>query len=75
MGASFTQATLVSYYTIIEANKAKNKTIEYNFIKIIDETWDENLGGNNFDYAIVRKLLNLYNSKYGDNMKKIISIN
>ena len=53
MGASYTQVSLVALNSF---NKSNNKgKISYNSVKILDETWAQNLGGNNFD-----DLLSLY---------------
>lgn len=56
MGSSFTQATLVSYSSVMETKN--NKTSEVSkTIKVLGESWDINLGGKNIDYKIVRELM------------------
>lgn len=59
MGSSYTQASLVSLFSRYETDK-KNKTTEHREINVIAETWDENLGGRDFDFKLVDIMMDLY---------------
>jgi hypoxia up-regulated 1 len=59
MGASYTQVSLVSFKSVYTGTK--DNTIENQYVNTIDEAWDSNLGGRNFDYNIVRHFLEMYN--------------
>jgi len=61
MGSSYTQVSVVNFATL-KQNQANNKTIDYNSISVISETWDRNLGGRNFDYNIIRHLMELFDN-------------
>jgi hypoxia up-regulated 1 len=79
VGAAYTQASLVSFYSNYEnlqaeknsknkkeSTKSGNKIVEHQFIKIIDETWNDNAGGRNFDYNLVKYLMKEFYSKKGE---------
>jgi molecular chaperone DnaK (HSP70) len=79
VGAAYTQASLVSFYSNYEnlqaeknsknkkeSAKSGNKIVEHQFIKIIDETWNDNAGGRNFDYNLVKYLMKEFYSKKGE---------
>jgi hypoxia up-regulated 1 len=56
MGASYTQATLVSYLSNMQTKN--NKTTEVSkTLTVLGETWDSELGGNRFSYNLVRHLM------------------
>ena len=61
MGSSFTQATLVSYTSNMQTKN--NKTSEVSkVIKVLGESWEKNLGGNVFNYKIVRNLMQKFDA-------------
>ncbi len=62
MGSSYTQVSLVSFKTTEELNKATNKTFEYNTISVLGEAWDKNLGGRDFNYKVIRHMMNLFDN-------------
>lgn len=61
MGSSYTQVSLVNFNTIRQ-NQTNNKTIDYNTINVLAEAWDKNLGGRNFDYNIIKHLMDLFDN-------------
>ena len=61
MGASYTQVSLVSVHATYQGTK-KNMT-ENQYIKIIDEVYDKNLGGRNFDYKLAKLIYKKYKKK------------
>ena len=61
MGSSYTQVSLVNFKRIT-LNQTNNKTLEYNTINLLSESWDKNLGGRNFDYNIIRHLMKLFDN-------------
>ena len=61
MGASYTQVSLISVHATYQGTK-KNMT-ENQYIKIIDEVYDKNLGGRNFDYKLAKLIYKKYKKK------------
>ena len=61
MGASYTQVTLVSVRATYQGTK-KDMT-ENQYIKIVDEAYDKNLGGRNFDYKLAKLIYKKYKKK------------
>ena len=61
MGASYTQVSLVSVHATYQGTK-KNMT-ENQYIKIVDEVYDKNLGGRNFDYNLAKLIYKKYKKK------------
>ena len=61
MGASYTQISLISVYATYEGTKKDMK--ENQFIKIIDEEYDIDLGGRNFDYKLAKLIYKKYKKK------------
>ena len=61
MGASYTQVSLVSVRATYQGTK-KNMT-ENQYIKILDEVYDKNLGGRNFDYKLAKLIYKKYKKK------------
>ena len=61
MGASYTQVSLVSVHATYQGTK-KNMT-ENQYIKIVDEVYDKNLGGRNFDYKLAKLIYKKYKKK------------
>ena len=61
MGASYTQVSLVSVHATYQVTK-KNMT-ENQYIKIVDEVYDKNLGGRNFDYNLAKLIYKKYKKK------------
>ena len=61
MGASYTQVSLISVYATYEGTKKNMK--ENQFIKIIDEQYDKDLGGRNFDYKLAKLIFKKYKKK------------
>ena len=59
MGSSYTQVSLVNFNTL-SRNQSSTKTVEYNEIKVLSESWDRKLGGRNFDYNIIRHMMKLF---------------
>lgn len=59
MGSTYTQATLVSLFSRYETDK-KNKTTEYREVTVLGETWDDKLGGRDFDFKLVRMLMDIH---------------
>lgn len=56
MGASYTQATLVSFLSNMQTKN--NKTVEVSkTLNVLGETWDKELGGNGFNLNLVRHLM------------------
>ncbi|MCQ2816346.1 MAG: Hsp70 family protein [archaeon] len=60
MGASYTQASLVEYSTVMDVNNTK---VIGNNINILGESWDKKLGGRYFD----KKLINIFMNRF-DNL-------
>lgn len=58
MGDSFTQVSLVSIHSLFQGTK--KDMVEQQYIKIIDEAYDNNLGGRNFDYILAKVLYKKY---------------
>ena len=61
MGASYTQISLISVYATYEGTKKDMKENQY--IKIIDEEYDSDLGGRNFDYKLAKLIYKKYKKK------------
>jgi len=61
MGASYTQVTLISVYSTYEGTKKDMK--ENQFIKVVDEEYDIDLGGRNFDYKLAKLIYKKYQKK------------
>ena len=61
MGASYTQISLISVYATYEGTKKDMKENQY--IKIIDEEYDNDLGGRNFDYKLAKLIYKKYKKK------------
>jgi hypoxia up-regulated 1 len=61
MGASYTQISLISVYATYEGTKKDMKENQY--IKIIDEEYDIDLGGRNFDYKLAKLIYKKYKKK------------
>lgn len=59
MGSSYTQATLVTLLSKYETDK-KNVTTENREINILAETWDDKLGGRDFNKRIVDLLFEMH---------------
>jgi hypoxia up-regulated 1 len=56
MGSSYTQATLVSFLSNMQTKN--NKTVEVSkTLNVLGETWDKDLGGNGFNFNLVRHLM------------------
>ena len=69
MGASYTQVTLISVYSTYEGTKKDMK--ENQFIKIVDEEYDKDLGGRNFDYKLAKLIYKKFKKKtYNVDMTK-----
>ncbi len=64
MGASYTQVSLISIYSTYEGTRKDMKENQY--IKIIDEEYDKNLGGRNFDYKLAKLIFKKYKKKMFD---------
>ncbi len=63
MGATYTQASLVSYKNVaVPDPKNKNSTIETKEINILAETYDDHLGGRDFDFVLVKTLMNKFDN-------------
>jgi hypoxia up-regulated 1 len=56
MGGKDTEVT-IARYTAVEDDKGK----QYEHIEILAETWDEHLGGADFDQVIVNMLVDAFN--------------
>ena len=63
MGASYTQVSLISIYSTYEGTRKDMK--ENQFIKIIDEQFDKNFGGRDFDYKLAKLIFKKYKKKSG----------
>ena len=61
MGASYTQVSLVSVHATYQGTK--KEMVENQFIKIVDEVYDKNLGGRNFDYKLTKLIYKKYKKK------------
>ena len=61
MGASYTQVSLVSVHATYQGTK--NIMTENQYIKIVDEVYDKNLGGRNFDYNLAKLIYKKYKKK------------
>ena len=61
MGASFTQVSLFSIRSTYEGSK--NDMTENQYIKVIDEEINENLGGRNFDYNLAKLIYKKFMKK------------
>ena len=61
MGASYTQVSLVSVHATYQGTK--KEMVENQFIKIVDEVYDKNLGGRNFDYKLAKLIYKKYKKK------------
>ena len=74
MGASYTQVTLVSVRATYQGTK-KDMT-ENQYIKIVDEAYDKNLGGRNFDYKLAKLIYKKYKKKVYNivNIKKFYQL-
>ena len=69
MGASYTQISLISVYATYEGTKKDMKENQY--IKILDEEYDMDLGGRNFDYKLAKLIYKKYKKKtYGVDLTK-----
>ena len=55
MGNSYTQTSLVQFFT--EEVLQNNKNVTITSLKVIAETWDKELGGRNFNYNLIRYLM------------------
>jgi molecular chaperone DnaK (HSP70) len=65
IGSSNLQASLVSYETIFE--EKNKKTVEVGkAIKVLGEAWEKNLGGNAFNYKIIRDLMEKFDKTRKD---------
>jgi len=61
MGSSYTQATLVSYFSTFETKM--NKTTELKRkINVLAESWDKFTGGNRINYNFIRHLMKLFDN-------------
>jgi hypoxia up-regulated 1 len=61
MGASYTQISLISVYATYAGTKKDMKENQY--IKVIDEEYDNDLGGRNFDYKLAKLIYKKYKKK------------
>ena len=61
MGASYTQISLISVYATYGGTKKDMKENQY--IKVIDEEYDNDLGGRNFDYKLAKLIYKKYKKK------------
>ena len=61
MGASFTQVSLFSIKSTYAGSKSD--MTENQYIKVIDEEFNENLGGRNFDYHLAKLIYKKYMKK------------
>ena len=61
MGASYTQVTLISVYATYAGTKKDMN--ENQFIKVVDEEYDNDLGGRNFDYKLAKLIYKKYQKK------------
>lgn len=61
MGASYTQISLISVYATYEGTKKDMKENQY--IKVLDEEYDNDLGGRNFDYKLAKLIYKKYKKK------------
>jgi hypoxia up-regulated 1 len=71
MGSSYTQATLVSFLSKFE--NRNNKTLEIaKTVKVIDETWEKDLGGNKMNYNLVRLIMDKFDNQANRKEKKSV---
>jgi hypoxia up-regulated 1 len=61
MGASYTQATLVSIQTQFETKNNKTQEVA-NVIKVLGESWDKHLGGQILNYNLIKLLMKKFDS-------------
>jgi hypoxia up-regulated 1 len=71
MGSSYTQATLVSFLSKFEVKN--NKTVEVaKTLKVVDEAWEKDLGGNRMNYNLVRLLMDKFDNQANRKDKKSV---
>jgi molecular chaperone DnaK (HSP70) len=58
MGASSTKVTIAKYRGLEDEDGKK-----YEHIEVVAESWEENLGGNNFDRVLMNMLIKKFNSQ------------
>lgn len=61
IGSTYTQASLVSFQN--QFTTVNNKTIETKHINVIAEVCDDHLGSRDFDFILVNKLIDEFDSK------------
>ena len=62
MGATSTQVSIAEYTAIEKKHLGKNVTA--GVFEVIAKTWDESLGGNNFDEVLMEYFVEEFNTKF-----------
>jgi len=71
MGSSYTQATLVSYFSTFETKKNKTTEIKRH-VNVLAESW-ENIGGNKINYNFIRNLMKTFDEQPNRQGKKSVA--